>query len=103
MGGFPALNPMISGGGTSIVFVSDIDFLGTEDVLNKDLEIWHYHIPTSALFRVTATTDADIDDLYPSVTTDGKKVVWHTDANYADEADDNVAHNQIAIATLTFG
>eukprot|EP00931_Biecheleriopsis_adriatica_P119042 TRINITY_DN94331_c0_g1_i1.p1 TRINITY_DN94331_c0_g1~~TRINITY_DN94331_c0_g1_i1.p1 ORF type:complete len:515 (-),score=59.04 TRINITY_DN94331_c0_g1_i1:57-1601(-) len=99
---FAALNSDISSDGNSIVFVSDVDFLGTNTSTNKDLEIFHYHRPTSSLLRITETNDADLDDMFPSINAAGNRVVLQSDADYVGTTDYTKA-NQMFLAKLTFG
>merc|ERR1719428_18015 len=100
--GTPALNSDLSDDGKNIVFVSDFDFLGTNDSVVKDLEIWHYHIPTSTLLRITKTSDADLDDVFPKVSASGDRVVWVSDADYVG-TNDYLKANQVWMASLTYG
>jgi len=101
--GFPALNPHISGDGHHLVFVSDMDYLGTGDAHRNDLEIWHYYVPTGALMRITTTSNSDIDDLFPRTNHDGTRIVWHGDADFSNPNNDMHDAYQIALATLTHG
>jgi Tol biopolymer transport system component len=104
---FPALNSEISEDGKSIAFVSDVDYLGTQDAVHKDMEIWHYHIPTSSLTRITTTSDADLDDVFPKISSTGQKVTWVSDAKFtaggAKDTGDYMSANQVWVATLSFG
>jgi len=100
----PALNSYISGDGHSIAFVSDIDHLkmnGTEQV-KSDLEIAHYHIPTSTFTHVTDTDDRNYDDFAPAISYSGDIVAFTSDFDYVTGTSITSA-NQIFAAKIDMG
>eukprot|EP00592_Proboscia_alata_P020098 CAMPEP_0194403952 /NCGR_PEP_ID=MMETSP0176-20130528/2512_1 /TAXON_ID=216777 /ORGANISM="Proboscia alata, Strain PI-D3" /LENGTH=768 /DNA_ID=CAMNT_0039202021 /DNA_START=79 /DNA_END=2385 /DNA_ORIENTATION=- len=99
---FPALNSHLSGDGHSVAFVGDMSHDLTTESYNKDLEIWHYHIPTSTFTAVTDTIDPDHDDLYPSVSFDGSVVGFTSDFDYT-TGTPILSANQVFAAKLEMG
>jgi len=99
---FPALNSDISGDGRSITFVTDIDHNGKSTAINKDLEIAHYHIPTSTFTHITDTTDDTHDDVAPSISYDGDVVAFRSDFDYS-TGTAILATNQVFAAKLAMG
>ncbi len=102
---FPALNSYISGNGESIVFVTDMDHSrndGDTDAIWKDLEIVHYHIPTSTFTPVTKTSDSNLDDFAPSLSYDGDIIAFTSDYDYV-KGKEILSTNQIFAAKIGMG
>jgi hypothetical protein len=99
---FTALQSELSGDGNSIVFLSDLDHTGAKDTVAKDLEIFHYYIPTSTFTRITKTNNEDYDEDQPSVSYKGDRIAWRSDFDFVDNAS-LVDRNQIFLAELSMG
>ena len=103
---FPALNSYISGNGQSIVFTSDFghDKENDDDFgpIWRDLEIVHYHIPTSTFTPITKTSDKNYDDFAPSLNYDGDVVAFTSDYDYVKD-DAILSTNQIFAAKIGMG
>lgn len=72
--------PRISADGTTIVFVSDADFLG-QGVPDDQFEIWRYDIASGISERLTWASDTDRDSYNPVLTADGETVAFAGDAD----------------------
>ncbi|MBN1993075.1 MAG: PD40 domain-containing protein [Anaerolineae bacterium] len=72
--------PSINSDGRKIAFVSDADFLGQSIPDNQD-EIWLYDTATMTVTRVT-TSGTGRDSDYPSINSDGRKIAFHSDADF---------------------
>ena len=66
-----ALNSDISGDASSITFLSDFDHTGDDLSIWKLFDVFHYHIPTSTMTRVTANTDFAYGNVYPHISDNG--------------------------------
>jgi len=87
----PALYLDISGDGKVVAFASDVNYLEPRgSVVDNDYEVWLYHVPTSALYRLTNTSDADLDDFNPALNAKGDRVVFD-------------GANQVFMASMTYG
>lgn len=100
--GTPALNSYTSGDGNSIVFFGDHDHTGAKDSVWKDLDIYHYYIPTSTFTRISKTNNSDHDDVFPSVSYNGDRVVWTSKFDYPKNAP-LPDTTQIMLAELSMG
>lgn len=96
---FPAQWPDISGDGSSIVFFSASD--DTAEVA-KDYEIVHYNIKTSTRTVITNTSNADLDDGYPSISEDGLTIAWESDYDHITN-EPILRNNQVFAAKLKYG
>jgi len=99
---FPALNAYVSGDGNSIGLVGDLSHDGRSKALSRDLEIFHYHVPTNTFTPVTLTDDASHDDLFPSLNYDGSIVAFTSDFDYS-TGTPIIATNQVFAAKLAMG
>ena len=92
---FDSLNPSINSDGSRIAFESAEDFLnpggGTVGLSN----IWIYDTSTMTYTRVTSGTDADRDSTVPSISGDGTRVAFISDADLLNEGE--IGDNQYEV------
>jgi Tol biopolymer transport system component len=73
--------PSLSGDGTRVAFRSDSDFL-SQGVPNDQYEIWLYDTATTAFTRVTTASASNRQSSYPSLSADGTRVAFRSDADF---------------------
>jgi Tol biopolymer transport system component len=77
-------NPAISADGSKIVFQSSADF-NNQDIPPGQSEIWLYDIPGGNLTRLTTASGPDRDSQIPTISADGSKIVFYSDADFNSE------------------
>jgi Tol biopolymer transport system component len=76
--------PRVSADGTKIVFASDSDFLD-QGIPDQQFEIWSFDTVTMKLTRLTRATDSARSSGAPSVSADGTRVAFVSDADFLGE------------------
>jgi Tol biopolymer transport system component len=100
--GFPALNAELSGDGNSIVFISDNNHADDGHAIFKDLELFHFYIPTATFTRITKTSNEDYDEADPSVSYNGDRIAWTSDFDFVNKYS-VVDANQVFVTELALG
>ena len=80
-----SLRPRISEDGTKVVFYSDSDFLG-QGLADEQYEIWLYDTQTMTFTRVTSAAGADRASIQPSLSADGRRIAFQSDADFLNQA-----------------
>ena len=80
-----SLRPRISEDGTKVVFYSDSDFLG-QGLGDEQYEIWLYDTQTMTFTRVTSAAGADRASIQPSLSADGRRIAFQSDADFLNQA-----------------
>ena len=74
-------DPSLSADGTQVAFSSNADFLG-QGIPASQSEIWLYDTTTLTLTRLTTASASDRESLFPSLSGDGSKVAFESDADF---------------------
>jgi hypothetical protein len=93
----PAVNSELSGDGNSIVFLSDFDHTGAKDTVAKDLEVFHYYIPTSTFTRITKTDSEEYNIVSPTVSFAGDRVAWGSDFDWDKSGTPQIFLNELLL------
>jgi Tol biopolymer transport system component len=75
-----SVDPAISADGTRVTFQSDAD-VGRASVSPGQFEIWLFDSATEELERLTVSGDATRSSESPSISADGTRIVFHSDAD----------------------
>jgi len=77
-------NPALTADGSQVVFESNSDLLG-EGLTAGQTEIWHYDVATGRYTRITYSPDADRASSFPTISADGSRIVFRSDADFHSE------------------
>ena len=91
-------NPALTADGSQVVFDSDSDLLG-EGLAAGQTEIWHYDVATGSFTRITYSPDADRASSFPTISGDGSRIAFRSDADFHSEG---IADGQAEIWVYEF-
>jgi len=77
-------NPALTADGSQVVFDSKSDLL-QEGLGAGQREIWHYDVASGGLTRITYSPDADRESSFPTISADGSRIVFRSDADFHSE------------------
>jgi hypothetical protein len=100
----PALYAEISGDGNSIVIGSDFDYTGSKEIIDGDVDLFHYYIPTSTFTRITKTNNKDYDEIAPSTSYNGDKILFgQSKAFDISNVTNSLVGKEVFLAELSMG
>ena len=101
--------PCLSADGTKLAFTSDIDFFG-EGIPQQQYEVWLYDVASGDILRVTSTPSSGGLNDFPTLSEDGSRVAFHSDADFLGQGIPN-SHYEVwlfdvsssVLSRVTFG